>query len=547
MIKQNRRRPMQPAADSDQRSAVWWKACAALAAAVLAYGVMNHLLLSDVIEQLPARPPYKSAAYLVWLAAGFATFAAFVFTAPRAALAVALPIFFVSLAMNYGYVVIAKTRLSLDVIEWLPHEAGQLSNAWAEYGRDIAVAMVEAAVVLALFLLIRRALLADPRLSKYLTRTATRVAAAFAFLAFQGASVALQPPLSVAETNLFVFGVPSLFSTVPDPAPVPVKPAAAPAARHVVLVVDESVTHDAYVKVIAPPLREFPAVDFGEAASTANCSASSNALLRWGVEKARIGDPAYDPRVSPTIWGYARAAGFRTVLIDGQSRGSMHNYLNRKEFALIDEFVPAYTDENTDHRIALMLNDRLRSASPQFIYVVKHGAHFPYEMNYPKGTLPPDAARVDKFFAAVRYASAGFFERLAKDLPFEHILLVYTSDHGQDFRQRAAHCNASPHADEYSSPLAVVSAAPAVRGLLAAADGMRDRASHLNVFSTLVWSFGFPREWVERTYGPTLAGPPAPYVTYVHLGWRAGASRSERHTVRATDFKVSETFPRRAR
>jgi len=524
---------------------VGWKACAALAAAVLAYAVMNHLLLSDIWEQLPARPYYKSGAYLAWLACGFATFAALVFTAPRVLLIAVLPIFFVSLAMNYGYVVIARTRLSLDVIEWLPHEAGQLSNAWAEYGRDIAVALAEAAVVLALFLLIRRALLTDARLAKHLTRTGTRIAATGAFVAFQGASVVLQPPLSVAETNLFVFGVPSLFSAVPDPGVAPVKPAAAPAVRHVVLVVDESVTYDAYMKVIAPSLGAFPAAEFGEAASTANCSASSNALLRWGVEKARIGDAAYDPRTNPTIWGYAKAAGFRTVLIDGQSRGSMHNYLNRKEFALIDEFVPAYTDQNTDHRIALMLNDRLRSATSQFIYVVKHGAHFPYEMNYPKGALPPDAGRLDKYLAAVRYASVGFFDRLGKDLPFEHILLVYTSDHGQDFRQRAAHCNAQPHADEYSVPLAVMSAAPTVRELLAAAGGMRDRASHLNIFSTLVWSFGFPREWVERTYGPTLAGPPAPYVTYVHLGWRAGASRSERHTVRATDFSVSKTFPRR--
>ena len=536
---------MPPPADSEVRSTNWWSACAALAAAALAYVVMNHLLLADVLEQLPTRPYYKSAAYVVWLACGFFTFAALIVTLPRAVLCALLPVFFVSLATNYGYVVIAKARLSLDVIEWLPHEAGQLSNAWSEYTRDVVVASIEAAAVLALFMLIRHALLGDPVLAKHLRRVSARTVAVIAFVAFQGACVVLQPPLSVAETNLFVFGVPTLFSTVPDPGEVAVEPATSPQVRHVVLLVDESITYEAYVKAIAPSVQPFSEIDFGEAASTANCSAPSNALLRWGVEKARMGDATYDPRTNPTIWGYARAAGFRTVLIDGQSRGSMHNYLNRKEFALIDEFVPAYADRDTDGRIATMLNERLRRPGREFIYVVKRGAHFPYEMNYPAGMLPDGATRLDKYYAAVRHNTAGFFEQLAKDLPFDEILLLYTSDHGQDFRERAAHCNAQPRDDEYSVPLVGITAAPAVRTLFIESAQMRGRASHLNIFSTLVWSFGFPREWVEKTYGPTLGGPPAPYVTYVALGWRAGASRSERHTVKTTDFVVSETFPRR--
>ena len=40
-------------------------------------------------------------------------------------------------------------------------------------------------------------------------------------------------------------------------------------------------------------------------------------------------------------------------------------------------------------------------------------------------------------------------------------------------------------------------------------------------------------------------GPPAPYLTYVNRGWHARQSRGDRHTVRATDFVASASFPYR--
>src|SRR5581483_3258540 len=169
-----------------------------------------------------------------------------------------------------------------------------------------------------------------------LARKRVQSAALAAFLAFQVAGALLQPPNTMAETNLYVFGVPALLATSPDLRPVSVAPTHRPLAEKVLLVVDESVTYEAYRRNIAPLLKGLAAIDFGEAASVANCSAPSNALLRWGIERNRLGDDTYDPRTNPSIWGYARKAGFRTVLIDGQSNGAMQNYLSPKEAALID-------------------------------------------------------------------------------------------------------------------------------------------------------------------------------------------------------------------
>jgi hypothetical protein len=51
---------------------------------------------------------------------------------------------------------------------------------------------------------------------------------------------------------------------------------------------------------------------------------------------------------------------------------------------------------------------------------------------------------------ALAYATGVFFERLMARLPASTTLLIYTSDHGQDFAQRAPHRNPVPRDSEYS-------------------------------------------------------------------------------------------------
>lgn len=515
------------------------------ACAFAAYVLMNHLMLSDIIDHFYEREVYKSVIYVLWLLCGFALLMAFMATAPRALLAAGVLIFLASLVTNYAYMVISRRPLSLDVMEWLPHEMSQLPHAWSEFSQEIVWAIVKAAVFIAVLLAARAVMRRDEGLSKLLVPRRSWLVAGGAFVTFHTTAAIVQPPQMMAETNILVFGVPALFASTPDLRPVPVAPSREALAQKIVLVVDESVTYAIYRQIVAPTLRGPAPVDFGEAASVANCSAASNALLRWGVEKSRVGTPGYDPRTNPTIWAYAKAAGYRTSLIDGQSDGAMQNYLGTKEFALIDEFVPARAGIDSDRGIADKINEILRRPGPAFVYVVKRGIHFPYEMNYPKGELPAGAARAEKYARAVSYANDGFFTRVAAGVDFSRALLIYTSDHGQDLAERSTHCNPDPRDVEYSVPLVAVTRAPALLDLLRTADGMLNRASHLNIFPTLLYAFGYSRDWLEAEYGPTLAGPASPYLVYVSLGWQGPAAARNRHTVDTSEFVKSVEFPRR--
>ncbi len=519
-------------------------ACAAIA--LSAYMAMNQLMIKDLIDHLDEREVYKSVIYFGWLLCGFVVFVAFIATAPRWLLVPASLIFFVSLSTNYAYVVISKRPISVDVMEWLPQEMGQLGNAGAEFGPEILWAIVKAAALLGVLLALRVAVRRRQPFAGRLARGRSALLAGTAFLTFHASAIVLQPPQMMAETNVFVFGLPALFATPPQLRRVSAAPARAPLARKVVLVVDESVTYSIYRRIIEPTIAGSDTVDFGEAASIANCSAASNALLRWGVEKTRVGRPGYDPRTNPTIWAYARAAGYRTTLIDGQSKGELQNYVGTGEFSLIDEFIPASDGVDSDSQIAATINAILGRAGPDFVYVVKRGIHFPYEMNYPEGRLPADAPRDEKYALAVSYASNGFFARATSDADFPNTLLIYTSDHGQDLTRRSTHCNPDPSDVEYSVPLAAMTAVPALRDLLGNGDRLRDRASHVNIFATLLYAFGYERGWLETEYGSTLGGPPAPYLVYVSLGWRGPAASVKRQTVDTTQFTESEQFPRRA-
>jgi glucan phosphoethanolaminetransferase (alkaline phosphatase superfamily) len=539
-------RPRDRSSSSRRENAVRSNAAIALAigSALAAYAFMNSLILGDLIDHFDERELYKSAIYVSWLLCGFVLLFAFVATASRLVLAVAVPIFFVSLVINYAYVVISRRPLSVDVMEWLPNELGQLTSAWGEFGNEIAWALGKGAIVLGVLLAARVVIRRDRRFHRMLS-TRSRLVVVGAFLSFNAAAVILQPPQMMAETNILVYGVPALFSTTPDLRPVPVRPNRDALVEKVALVVDESVTYAIFEQVVAPTIKGAPMLDFGESASTANCSAASNALLRWGVEQSRIQKPGYEPRSNPTIWAYAKAAGYRTSLIDGQSTGALQNYLGPKEFALIDEFVPASKGIDSDRHIAAKLNEILRRPGRQFVYVVKRGVHFPYEMNYPAAELPRDAPRAEKYARAVRYSNDGFFSRLTAGVDFSRALVIYTSDHGQDLSERSSHCNPDPRDVEYSVPIVVMTTAPGMRDLLSNALTMRNRASHLNIFPTTLYAFGYSQDWVLAEYGPNLAGPPTPYLVYVSLGWAGPGAARNRHTVDTSAFVRSTEFPRR--
>ncbi|HEY5851500.1 MAG TPA: sulfatase-like hydrolase/transferase [Lysobacter sp.] len=319
--------------------------------------------------------------------------------------------------------------------------------------------------------------------------------------------------------------------------------------RHVVLVMDESVRGD-YVDInvddgVETGLRPLgPALfNFGIAASAANCSSTSNASVRYGVTRDNY---LRDLAENPSFWRYANRAGYRTVYIDAQrSGGKLHNFMDERERAEIDEFVqidPSVALERKDVTAGRMLNQMLKRPQPSFIYVNKVGCHFPYEGKYPAAStlysptmartyfsneVDPDVAaqaqgagtsgseerwrQVNSYRNCVAWNTREFFREMLADAPLDDTLILYTADHGQNFGENGSsaaqtHCTIGPAAaGEGRVPLVAITRHPGMAPQLRhAASANRDKASHFNLYPTVLRAMGYGTPAAVDGFEPDL-------------------------------------------
>jgi lipid A ethanolaminephosphotransferase len=301
-------------------------------------------------------------------------------------------------------------------------------------------------------------------------------------------------------------------------------------ARHVFLVIDESVRADFLdpngARGVTPFLasRAAELANFGYAVSGSNCSLFANLILRYGGTRDSL---ARTLRSGPSLWAWARAAGLRTVYVDAQlAGGHLQNGMTLGERALIDEFVQLGDApiETRDARAAQVLVELARDPRRSFALVSKWGSHFPYARNYPpeaeasRPALGPDDAigpdrerLLNAYRNSVRWTTDRFFEHLlAAELGSSVVL--YTSDHGQNLLDRGVvtHCNSSdPHPLEGVVPLLVLAGPAELRARFAAAASARlDRSSHFEIFPTVLELMGFAAD--RARYGPSLLDPEPP-------------------------------------
>ena len=92
---------------------------------------------------------------------------------------------------------------------------------------------------------------------------------------------------------------------------------------------------------------------------------------------------------NPSIFTYAKNAGYKTAYISASSEGNrLQNYMTYFDLADIDYFFQPNTKEEKDLRyadeiLADHIKGYLEKNDGSFIYVVKSGAHFPWQLNYP--------------------------------------------------------------------------------------------------------------------------------------------------------------------
>ena len=422
----------------------------------------------------------------------------------RRLFAAAMALAFVSILVNLGYGQTLSDVVDSGKVAWMTGEARQASNAAGEFTMPLLMAGAQAAAAIALLAAARALFWRGGMLRPGLKASLAGVVLLLA--------PSLLLPASAAERNLYSLGLEVALAEAPPPrAAVALVPDTRSAPRHIVWLVDESVAYRQFQGILAPRLANIEHVDFGMAAALGHCSAPSNLALRSGVDVRHAG-PAMDLRRTPSIWGYARRAGYRTVLIDGQTSGAPQNLLLPPERALIDEVVPAAGSLDTDLRIAARINRQLRREGRTFTYAVLRGMHFQYRDHYPAGLIPADSPTLRHYEAALEYSKARFFERLLAGVDRQNVAIVYTSDHGQNLAEGAVpHCSPSPVPAELHVPL-LAFLPDRLAGAYAAAPRQGHAASQIFP-ATLIW-MGYNPAPVQRQYDNDLTRAPARYVHF---------------------------------
>ena len=489
---------------------------AALLLFAAGYAVANRFQLTHaVLYRWAAGDRANAVAAFLFLAFQGAAFLAPLLLFPRRWTAVLLTAAGLSILVNIGYSQIVGSLLDDGSFAWMLGETRQAGNAAGQFGRDFLWVGGQVAAALVLFVAARAAVRRGGLQPWGPLSWGKGIAAALLVLLVLPAILYRHAGVHPESAERSVYGLAWDLLTAPPPPPrgrIDMAPdPRVKAPRHIVWLVDESVAAAPFARLIAPKLADIPHVDFGTAASLGNCSAPAQVALRSGVDVRRV-TAASDLRRTPSIWAYARAAGYRTMLIDGQASGAPQNLLLPPERALIDDYRPMVGGLDTDLAIADALNAQMKSGEKSFTYVVLKGVHFQYRDHYPAGTIPADSPVGLQYDTALGWSKGRFFERLLAGVDREAVAIVYTSDHGQNLTPgKLPHCSPEAVRDEFRIPLlAFLPDGAAARYAAAPKSGH----SASQIFPAMLGWMGYDRAAAAARYDRDLDRPTARYVWF---------------------------------
>lgn len=419
--------------------------------------------------------------------------------------------------INVGHAQILGANIDLSSMTWMLAETRQLLPALVEFWPGFLKATMQISVAIALLHLGSKLLATEWGAHFSVKRSRTFLLLGWILLpaTFVGVDQVLPVVRNArgAEINAYGLAIRAYLQSYPEREALGVTPAHPPFVRNIVWLIDESVSAAHFQAAMQPQLTQALApIDFREASSFANCSSPSNAALRWGVNVAAI-SPNTDLRTTPTIWAYAHAAGYRTVMIDGQVSGAPQNYVWAPEQKQIDQLFPAAAGIETDKQIARQINSILKSEGRHFVYVVFRGAHYQYHSNYPTGEFPSDSSLVEKYRKAIEYSKRGVFQSVLDDVE-DDVAVFYTSDHGQVLGEgMVPHCNTNPYADEYSVPLLLFLPKRMRADFQPSSTEVR-RWSHSQIFPTSLVLMGYQVAHAQDGYDNPLPNPSKKIVTF---------------------------------
>jgi len=340
-----------------------------------------------------------------------------------------------------------------------------------------------------------------------------------------------------------IFLISSAFAEpAPDRKKVTISVKESTGLQNIIFIMDESIRGD-YLDINNPQgiQTRFPEnkhINFGIASSAANCSASTNVTIRYGARRSSY---LKDIKVNPSFWAYARKAGYSTYYIDAQRTGGyLMNLMGKRERSEIDNFVQIDSDVipyDRDILVAAKLKKLIQKEGKKFIFINKMGVHFPYEGKYPVNNklyvptmkhtyfgnkIDPDANEAKKpdlkisdvrnrainsYKNALSWNVTQFFNVLLDKTDLGKTVIIYTSDHGQDFHEDGrpgwiTHCrvvNASR--EEGMVPMVFISENKKLLAKLRKAASYNfNKVSHFNIFSTLLQFLGYHTDRKKDEY-----------------------------------------------
>ncbi|MBI1424697.1 MAG: sulfatase-like hydrolase/transferase [Gammaproteobacteria bacterium] len=311
-----------------------------------------------------------------------------------------------------------------------------------------------------------------------------------------------------------------------------------PQVDKIVLIVDESIRADilginGFQKDTTPYLRSLKTgiVNFGLAASSSNCSDYSNLVLRTGLRKEEIPDSNQVSLKEPSVWQFARKAGYYNVYLDAQNAkewANYQNFMNAHEADFVDEIIRVRQNiaYESDRVVREKLIDLLKKPGKTFIVLNKYGIHFPYFRSYPKeyniftpaleqGEPMNDRDRsLNSYMNGIRWSVDDWFKNLLSESgDLKNYAILYTSDHGQnivDDGTLATHCRPRANRFEGIVPMMVFSNdAVLLERFKSAQAASYNKTSHFQVFPTLIRLAGYKGSWVKSHYGESLSDTPS--------------------------------------
>lgn len=461
-------------------------------------------------------------------------------------------LFFLSYVLNDSFYAITGDFFNYSSFIMLVESAGFMSEAVTQYVNPLAVSVAKGLVLLAGIVIKPRPEKLPFRLSSGVVQSVAPIAG-IALLSVamigrggygSGGLPGAFPPLSFGSLLIYE----NLTRGSKERRGVDLPRRTINTGRDIVLIIDESIRGD-YLDINSPagvhsglkdPPGSLSVLNYGLAAAISNGSPGSNACLRYGGTRE---DYVTYIESMPSIWQYAKRAGYTTVYIDAQrTGGKLQNLMTRVERRSIDRFIQ-FDDVpivQRDMAVADVLAELNQNSTMDLVVANKVGAHFPISDKYPDefSVFKPETPRgVSKYkdvtdMGLARSGFAGewnlyknsykntllwnvgrFFDRVLKELDFKKAVVLYTSDHGQGFHERgnpglSTHDSPNPMIEEGLVPLVVITdGAGGSAGLKENLEYNTNRASDYAIFPTLLILMGYDPAAVRQRYGPSLADP----------------------------------------